>query len=116
MSEQEFNAIFSRKLKLYLSNNNMTQKELADKLNVSTASVTNWCKGLKFPRMDKIDAMCSIFDCNRSDLMEDRPAEKQAISKEEMNILLTYRKADTLTKAMVLRTLGIEKNAEQQDA
>ena len=62
MSELEFNAIFSKRLKYYLNKYDMTQSELAKRLGVSTQSVTNWCKGDKSPRMDKVDSMCSIFN------------------------------------------------------
>ncbi len=72
MSEQEFNAVFSKNLRYYLSKNNMTQVELAKKLGVGTTSVYNWCNGIKTPRMDKVDAMCELFSCRRSDLIEDK--------------------------------------------
>lgn len=49
----------------------MTQVELSKKLGVGTTSVYNWCNGVKSPRMDKVDAMCKLFGCRRSDLMED---------------------------------------------
>ena len=58
MPEQEFNAVFSKRLRYYLSEYNMTQAELAKRLGVGTTSVYNWCNGLKTPRMDKVDAMC----------------------------------------------------------
>ena len=72
MSDQEFNKIFSKRLKHYLNEYDMTQADLARLLGVSTQSVTNWCKGAKSPRMDKVDAMCKIFHCKRSNLMEDK--------------------------------------------
>lgn len=72
MSEQEFNAVFSKNLRYYLNKNNMTQVELAKKLGVGTTSVYNWCNGIKTPRMDKVDAMCELFSCRRSDLIEDK--------------------------------------------
>ena len=50
----------------------MTQAELAKRLNVGTTSVYNWCNGIKSPRMDKVDAMCDIFNCKRSNLIEDK--------------------------------------------
>ncbi len=52
----------------------MTQIDLAKRLGVGTTSVYNWCNGIKTPRMDKVDAMCNIFHCNRSDLMADTNA------------------------------------------
>lgn len=72
MSEKEFNAVFSKRLRYYLNKYDMTQNELAKRLGVGTTSVYNWCNGIKSPRMDKVDAMCDIFNCRRSDLMEEK--------------------------------------------
>ena len=71
MSEREFNEIFSERLRYYLTKYEITQLELSKRLGVGTTSVYNWCNGIKTPRMDKVDAMCKIFHCKRSDLMED---------------------------------------------
>ncbi len=72
MSEKEFNVVFSKRLRYYLNKYEMTQNELAKRLGVGTTSVYNWCNGIKSPRMDKVDAMCDIFNCRRSDLMEEK--------------------------------------------
>lgn len=76
MPEQEFNAIFSKRLRYYLNQHDMSQADLAKKLGVGTTSVYNWCNGIKTPRMDKVDAMCDLFHCKRSDLIEDKPEAK----------------------------------------
>lgn len=60
MPEQEFNAVFSKRLRYYLSEYNMTQAELAKRLGVGTTSVYNWCNGLKTPRMVK-QMQCVTF-------------------------------------------------------
>ena len=75
MSEREFNDIFSERLRFYLNKYEITQLELSKRLGVGTTSVYNWCNGIKTPRMDKVDAMCEIFHCKRSDLMEDKSEE-----------------------------------------
>lgn len=72
MPYEEFNKLFAKNLRYYLNKNNMTQAELAKHLNVGTTSVYNWCNGIKSPRMDKVDAMCDIFNCKRSNLIEDK--------------------------------------------
>ena len=72
MNERNFNTVFSTNLLHFLKLNNMTQAELAERLNVSTATTSNWCNGIKIPRMDKIDRMCKMFNCLRSDLIEDK--------------------------------------------
>lgn len=78
MSEQEFNAIFSRRLRYYLNQCNMTQLELSKRLGVGTTSVYNWCNAIKTPRMDKVDAMCSIFGCKRSDLISEKEETEES--------------------------------------
>ena len=72
MSEQEFNKIFSQNLNYYLEKHNKSQADLAKYIGVSTAAVSNWCKGFKLPRMDKVDKMCTFFQINRSDLMQEK--------------------------------------------
>lgn len=71
MPEKEFNEVFARRLRYYLDKYEMSQLELAQKLGVGTTSVSNWVNGIKSPRMDKVDAMCDLFECRRSDLMEE---------------------------------------------
>lgn len=84
MSMEEFNAIFSKRLRYYLNKYNMTQLELSKKLGVGTTSVYNWCNGIKTPRMNKLDSMCNIFDCKRSDLIEEHSSnEKQSYYLDE---------------------------------
>lgn len=78
MSSEEFNKMFSKKLRYYLEKYNMTQLDLSKRLGVGTTSVYNWCNAIKTPRMDKVDAMCKIFNCNRSDLIEDKETKKES--------------------------------------
>lgn len=87
INEKEFNRVFSANLRKYLSMNRMTQSDLAKRLNVSDNTVSNWARGNKSPRMDKLDAMCKIFGCRRSDLMEEHTSyylnpETDALAQE----------------------------------
>ena len=68
---KEYNKAFAKRLRYYLERDGMTQFELAKRLNVSPQSVTNWINAIKTPRMDKVDAMCDIFHCRRSDFSDD---------------------------------------------
>lgn len=83
MPEQDFNAVFSKRLRYYLNKFEITQVELAKKLGVGTTSVYNWCNGIKSPRMDKVDAMCDLFHCNRSDLMEDKTTTSSELTARD---------------------------------
>ena len=75
MSESEFNKVFSKRLQHYLNQYDISQAELARRLGASTTAVSNWVNGTKSPRMSKIDMMCEIFHCKRSDLMEDNTTD-----------------------------------------
>lgn len=83
MNEKDFNSLFSKRLRHYLNENNMTQVELANKLGVGTTSIYNWVSGLKTPRMDKVDAMCNIFNIRREDLLTDAPQEQTYYTNPE---------------------------------
>lgn len=83
MSEQDFNILFSKNLNYYLDKNDKTQLDLANHLKVSTSAVSAWCRGVKTPRMDKVDAMCKYFGIRRSDLMEDKDTEAGYYFNEE---------------------------------
>lgn len=71
MSEQDINEIIANNISDLLDRSGKTQLDLAEFMNVSQATVSNWCKGAKLPRMDKIDRICEFFNVSRSDLMED---------------------------------------------
>lgn len=113
LKESEFNSIFANNLRRFLSDNNMSQVELANRLGVGTTSVYNWCAGIKTPRMDKVDKMCEIFRCNRSDLITETPAATSSssptLTEEEMAVALGYRKADENIKNGIAGLLGIKR-------
>ena len=116
MDEQKFNLIFARNLRSFLSINKMTQVELAKKLNVGTTSVYNWCNGIKLPRMDKVDKMCDLFSCRRSDLITDEsdyPAEPVPLylSDIEIDIIKAYRRCSPELKAALHGFLGLKGEA-----
>ena len=71
MSERELNLVIAQNITKLLEKHNRTQLELAEYMQVSQATVSNWCNGIKTPRMDKIDKICSFFDVRRSALMND---------------------------------------------
>lgn len=82
MSEQELNQVIANNIAFLLQTSGMSQLELADHMNVSQATVSNWCKGIKTPRMDKIDKIAAFFNVKRSRIMEECPNERTIIQEE----------------------------------
>lgn len=61
MSE-ELKDLFSEQLRKCLENSNITMTELAKKIGVSQATVSDWCNGKKAPRFDKIEQLAKFFN------------------------------------------------------
>jgi transcriptional regulator with XRE-family HTH domain len=53
--------------------NNLKQSELAKMLNVTTQAVSSWEVNRTEPKMETIEQLCKIFNCQKSDFLEDSP-------------------------------------------
>lgn len=49
---------------------NMLQSELAEKVNVSPATVSSWEVGRTEPKIGKVEEICAVFHCEKSDIVE----------------------------------------------
>lgn len=102
MSEKELNLIIAKNISKYLEIQSKTQTDLAEYIGVSQATVSNWCKGVKMPRMSKIDMICKFFSIERSELMNSSPAPTphslQCQTKAEETLILSYRELNDINK------------------
>ena len=73
-NENTMKKTFTDNLNRLLQERGITQAELAAYMEVSNATISNWVKGYKVPRMDKVDKLCSFFKIKRSELLEQSPA------------------------------------------
>lgn len=60
---------FPKLLKYYLSMNDMSQKDLADKLGVQESTVSMWCNGSRVPPMKRIAQIAETLNITTSDLV-----------------------------------------------
>ena len=75
MMNSDINMRIATNLNRLMEHRNVTQLELAEYMNVSQATISNWCKGSKMPRMDKIDKLCQFFNVSRTELMDSHSAD-----------------------------------------
>lgn len=70
-----------------------TQAQLADKLNVSTQTVSNWETGLKSPRMGAIEKMATLFNVNESEIISAYPAAStvKTADLDDDDVIFTYQ-------------------------
>lgn len=86
MSENELNKIIANNISKQLEMRNLTQQDLAEHMKVSQATVSNWCKGIKMPRMSKIDMICDYFSIQRSELLNETGSTASLTSKDSRDI------------------------------
>ena len=54
---------------------NKTQKEVAEAINVSPQTFNTWCQGIALPRMGKVQLLSDYFHISKSDLLEEHTQE-----------------------------------------
>ena len=68
--------------------NNMTQQELADKLNVTDRAVSHWENGRSLPDLSLFSKLCEILDITINDLMSgEKVDDKEYIKNLEKNMV-----------------------------
>lgn len=60
---------FSANLQNLRKQQQISQEQLADRLNVSRQSVSKWESGDSYPETEKLIAICQIFNCTMDDLV-----------------------------------------------
>lgn len=77
MADEEYKKVFSKNLRYYMDLNGKNQMDLMNDLHLSSSTVSNWCTGLKLPRMDKVQKLADYFHINKSDLIEEKDDSKE---------------------------------------
>ena len=60
---------FGERLSEELKASGITQKELAQKVNVDPSNITNWKKGLNFPSLEMFYQLCRVLDVSADYLL-----------------------------------------------
>jgi transcriptional regulator with XRE-family HTH domain len=71
----------AKNLSFYLSKSGRTQKEVAEVAGVAASTFSDWIKGKKYPRIDKIEILADYFGIMKSDLIEEKGEEHRGMKK-----------------------------------
>ena len=66
----ENKVIFARNLKNLMDANQISRRDLSEALNISYHTITDWVKGKKYPRMDKVEILANYFKPQFTDSVE----------------------------------------------
>lgn len=77
--------IFAYNLNFYMKSNGKSRKDVAEAIGVSYFTFTDWVKGKKYPRMDKVEKLANYFGIKISDLVEKKTIEENPIEMAEFH-------------------------------
>jgi repressor LexA len=78
--------IFATNLKRYMALKDKSRNDLANDLGISYYTVTDWVKGKKFPRMDKVEMLANYFGILKSDLIEEKTEEHREMQQKNSTL------------------------------
>ena len=85
---------------------NMSQEELAEKLNVSRQAVSKWESGNGYPETEKIITICDIFNCSMDELVKGKITEDVKSEKNEYDSVMT-KSAKAIAIGIGIILLGV---------
>lgn len=68
--------VFAANLQRYMEMNRKSRKDVSAAIGVSYYTFTDWVKGKKYPRMDKVEKLAEYFGILKSDLIEENVEER----------------------------------------
>ena len=101
-----------KKISLARKSKNMTQMELADKLNVSFQAVSNWERGISMPDIAKLPDIASLLHLSIDELLGKNTCALNAVISDNWN---EYSKEQNITGEEVVDIISILKPKQADD-
>lgn len=105
--------IFADNLNYYMKQSGKSRRDICEALGFSYYTFTDWVKGKKYPRMDKVEMLANYFGILKSDLIEKRTEEHREMQKKNdvlSDIVLKMNEdEDLLCMVEILSKLDFEK-------
>jgi len=90
MASSEGKDFMGRNIKRLLKQHGMTAAKLSEVVGVSTATISDWCNGKTYPRINKIEQMAEYFNVSKSELVEDPDQMANATVSEEPALMAAH--------------------------
>lgn len=85
---------------------NLSQEELAEKLNVSRQAVSKWESGSGYPETEKIISICEIFDCSMDELVRGKIVQDIKSEKNTYDLIMS-KTAKGISLGIALILFGV---------
>jgi len=77
----KYRLIFIKNLKRYMDVFQMNQVDLATRMQVNKSVISSWLSGTRYPRMNTVEKLATIFHIEKSDLIEDKTDKQSSLAK-----------------------------------
>ncbi len=94
------------RIRMYRKERGLTQKQLADKINVTKSRVSNWEQGINRPDADILTDICRVLNVSPSDLLNVHLSSDDLTARER-KVIQAYRNKTTVQNAVDI-LLGIK--------
>ncbi len=94
------------RIRKYREKSGLSQKELAEKINVSNSRISNWEQGINRPDADILADLCRALNVSPSELLDVRLAPED-LNEQERKVIMAYRTKTDLQNAVNI-LLGID--------
>lgn len=114
MNEDSIKRTISINIARYRELAGMTQKELAQKLNITPSRVSNWEQGANCPTIDISLEVCEVLGVSINDIYGVYPDSKIRLSYDEIEHVKKYRSLDDYGRETISYILDRELDRVQQ--
>lgn len=75
----KYREVFISNLSKYMQEKEITQTDLANRLQVNKSVVSSWLSGARYPRMNTMERIAAIFNIEKTDLMNEKSPKREPV-------------------------------------
>lgn len=90
MVDRNAREIFVKNLRRYMEERKITQSDISQQLQLTPSTVSDWCNGKSYPRVDAMQRLAAILDVSMRELTTDSE-DGYILSQDEIRLLFVYR-------------------------
>ncbi len=122
---EQHKKIFAKKLNYYMHLNHKQQDDIVNDLGINKSTISTWCRGVKMPRVNAIQALADYFGVTIADFLDNNltSADKIQVSQSntdfpltehEKNLIFAYRNKPEMQNS-VDKLLDVQNNSIDVD-
>lgn len=104
--------VFANNLNKQMELKGVSRQDICNALGVSYFTITDWVKGKKYPRMDKVEKLAEYFGVPKSELIEERKVVyiKDKVNKTIAVNIQSFRERANMSPKELAVSLGVSDN------